>query len=125
MRLHHVQVTLPAGGEDEARRFYAGVLGLPEITKPSELAGRGGIWFRLGEVHLHFGVEASGPTSRRHIALQVDDAAVLREALQASGYPHEEAVPLDGMRRFYCRDPFGNRLEILEKHSPTAEAASE
>jgi len=124
MRLHHVQVTVPAGREDEARRFYSGVLGLPEITKPSELAGRGGVWFRLGEVQLHFGVEATGPLSRRHIAVQVDDTEVLREALQGAGYPHEEAVPLDGMRRFYCRDPFGNRLEILEEYAHTVEAES-
>lgn len=120
MRLHHVQLTLVPGGEAEARRFYAGVLGLPEIPKPPELAGRGGVWFCLGEVQLHFGVEAASSPSRRHIAVQVDDAAVTHAAFHAAGYATEEAVPLDGMRRFYCRDPFGNRTEILELRTRTA-----
>ena len=40
----HVQIPIPAGREDEARRFYAGLLGLREVPKPPELAKRGGLW---------------------------------------------------------------------------------
>ena len=42
MRLHHVQLLTPAGGEDVARGFYAGVLGMTEVEKPPELKKRGG-----------------------------------------------------------------------------------
>ncbi len=115
MRLHHMQLTLPPGREADARRFYAGVLGLAEIPKPPELAQRGGVWFQLGSIQLHFGVEESGISSHRHIALQVDDAEVMLQALQGAGYALEDAIPVDGMRRFYCRDPFDNRTEFIEE----------
>ncbi len=70
MRLHHVQVACPRGGEDDARRFYGEGLGLSEVEKPAELAGRGGAWFRAYDedgavtAELHVGVEepfAPGP----------------------------------------------------------------
>ena len=46
--LDHVQIAIPAGGEDEARQFFGELLGLTEIPKPHEMAGRGGCWFQLG-----------------------------------------------------------------------------
>jgi catechol 2,3-dioxygenase-like lactoylglutathione lyase family enzyme len=46
MRLHHVQVACPPGGEDDARRFWAEGLGLAEVEKPAALRARGGAWFR-------------------------------------------------------------------------------
>jgi catechol 2,3-dioxygenase-like lactoylglutathione lyase family enzyme len=113
MQIHHAQLTLPPGAEGEARRFYTGLLGLPELPKPPELAGRGGVWFSLGEQQLHLGVEEPGPPSRRHIALRTGELAPVRRALEAAGVPVEEAIPLDGMERIYCRDPFGNKLELL------------
>ena len=57
--IHHVQVAIPAGGEDEARRFYAGVLGLREIDKPENLRARGGVWFETRNLQLHLGVDRS------------------------------------------------------------------
>jgi hypothetical protein len=45
--LDHVQIAMPAGGEDAARAFYGALLGLPEIPKPPDLATRGGVWFML------------------------------------------------------------------------------
>ncbi len=122
MRLHHMQLTLPPGREADARRFYAGVLGLTEIPKPPELAQRGGVWFQLGAIQLHFGVEEASASSRRHIAIQVDDVEVMCQALQGAGYALESAIPVDGMRRFYCLDPFGNRTEFLEERPPTGQA---
>ncbi len=117
MRLHNMQLTLPPGREADARWFYAGVLGLTEIPKPPELAQRGGVWFQLGSIQIHFGVEEASVSSRRHIAIQVDDAEVMRQALQGAGFALEDAITVDGVRRFYCRDPFGNRTEILEERS--------
>lgn len=46
--IHHVQLTIPTGAEEEAKAFYCGVLGLDEIEKPESLKGRGGFWLRVG-----------------------------------------------------------------------------
>ena len=113
MKLHHVHLTHPRGEEDAARAFYAGVLGLAELPKPPELEGRGGVWFQLHGAQLHLGVEDPEPPSRRHVALQVVDLDVVRGRLRAADIQPEEAIALEVMDRFYCRDPFGNRLEFL------------
>ncbi len=57
MKMHHVQVSCPVGGEEQARRFYTGVLGIAEVAKPPALAARGGCWFRGDAVEVHVGVE--------------------------------------------------------------------
>ena len=74
-RLHHVQVCCPRGGEADARRFYGEGLGMTEVEKPAELAGRGGAWFRAyddeGRVtaELHVGVEEPfAPARKAHPA---------------------------------------------------------
>jgi hypothetical protein len=56
-RLDHVLLAMPSGRESEARNFYQGILGIPEATKPSDLAGRGGCWFEDGDLKVHLGVE--------------------------------------------------------------------
>ena len=55
--LHHVQIAIPAGGEDRARDFYGRLLGLPEIAKPEHLRARGGVWFQTETLQLHLGVD--------------------------------------------------------------------
>lgn len=113
--LDHVQVSIPPGGEDEARRFYGDLLGLPEIPKPSTLAGRGGVWFACGPQQLHCGVEEAVAPSRRHPALRTDDLDALLARLAAARCPIRTDAELPGYRRFYTEDPFGNRIECLEK----------
>ena len=46
--IDHVQLAMPPGREDEARVFYAQLLGIPEVPKPADLAKRGGAWFEGG-----------------------------------------------------------------------------
>ncbi len=115
--LHHVQLAIPPGAEDEARRFYGELLGMDEITKPPELAGRGGAWFRSGELELHLGVEAGfRPARKAHPAIDVGDGSALdelAERLSAAGAGVRSDGLLPGYRRFYVEDPFGNRLEFL------------
>lgn len=114
-RLHHVQLTLPAGAEDVARAFYAGVLGMQEMEKPAALVARGGCWFRAGLLELHLGVaEPFVPSHKGHPGIQVEGlGAVGRDIIQA-GIPVEWDDTFPGHRRFYVFDPFGNRLEFLE-----------
>jgi catechol 2,3-dioxygenase-like lactoylglutathione lyase family enzyme len=121
--LDHVQVAIPPGGEDAARGFYTGVLGMPEVPKPSTLAGRGGVWFACGEQQLHCGVEEPVAPSRRHPALRTNDLDGLRARLEAAGCPIRTDAELPGYRRFYTEDPFGNRIECIEKIEETPSAA--
>lgn len=116
LRLHHVQLTAPLGSEGVARQFYSGVLGLPELPKPEDLAGRGGAWFQLENVELHVGVEANpdNTSKKRHWAFFVDDVAEIRQRLVAAGYSLEQAPEISGVTRFFTRDPFGNRLEFTD-----------
>ena len=114
--IDHVQLAMPAGGEDAARRFYAGVLGLEEIPKPAALAGRGGAWFRGGGAELHLGVEADfRPARKAHPALRVVGLTALIVRCVEAGHPVERAVPLPGVERVDVADPFGNRIELIER----------
>lgn len=118
--LDHVQVAILPGGEDAARRFYGSLLGMPEIPKPDTLASRGGVWFECGGGHqLHCGIEDSVAPSRRHPGLRTDDLEGLRNRLKAAGFPIVTDDDLPGYRRFYTRDPFGNRIELLQGVSPS------
>jgi catechol 2,3-dioxygenase-like lactoylglutathione lyase family enzyme len=128
MRLHHVQVSCPPGGEEAARRFYGDALGLTEVAKPAALGGRGGCWFRAydaGEVtaEIHVGIEEAFTAARKaHPALVVGDAVELDELaarLRAAGYlvDDRERHSFAGHLRFHTADPHGNRVEVL---CPTA-----
>ena len=114
-RLHHVQIAIPKGGEDTARAFYAGVLGLEPLSKPDELAGRGGCWFRLGSLEIHAGADPDfkSPTPKAHLALVVDDLEAMRRRLAEAGAPLESAIAIPGFDRFYAYDPFGHRIEFM------------
>jgi catechol 2,3-dioxygenase-like lactoylglutathione lyase family enzyme len=113
--IHHVQVAIPAGGEEQARRFYGELLGFEEIEKPPNLRPRGGVWFRTGNLELHLGVDpAFRPATKAHVAFQVTNLARLRERLIAANYTIAIDEPLAGYDRFYVNDPFGNRMELLE-----------
>lgn len=124
MRLHHVQVSMPPGGEDVARAFYQGALGLTEVDKPAALAGRGGCWFRALDgdhvtAEIHLGVDDPFvPARKAHPALLVDGVdglETLGERVAAHGFEvsWQERHTFAGHQRFHCRDGFGNRVEVL------------
>ncbi|WP_435744427.1 VOC family protein [Nocardioides sp. SYSU DS0663] len=119
IRLHHVQLACPAGGEEVARRFWRDGLGMTEVPKPPELAGRGGAWFRSGEAEIHVGVEEPFvPARKAHPALAVDDVATLEtlgERLTAAGFEVDwrERHTFTGHQRFHAYDGHGNRVELV------------
>jgi catechol 2,3-dioxygenase-like lactoylglutathione lyase family enzyme len=113
--IDHVQLAMPAGGEDAARRFYADVLGIPETPKPEHLAQRGGCWFELGTVRIHLGVDADFRAAKKaHPALIVEDLAALKAKLAAAGFPTTPGDYLEGYDRIDVSDPFGNRIELMQ-----------
>jgi catechol 2,3-dioxygenase-like lactoylglutathione lyase family enzyme len=116
--VHHIQITIPPGTENAARSFYCTVLGLPEIEKPAALQGRGGLWVQVGSRQLHIGTEAGvdRTATKTHVAYLVTDLNEWRTRLLAHGIEPIESVPIPGYQRFECRDPFGNRLELIQAH---------
>ena len=115
-RLDHVQVCVPRGAEDAARAFYGGVLGLEEVEKPDALKANGGMWYNVAGVQLHVGVEEVVAPSKRHPAFEVEDAAGVRAYLEAGGVRTKDEPDIPGVaHRFSLFDPFGNRIELLEK----------
>ncbi len=113
--IHHVMVAMPVGGEKQARRFYGVLLGLEEIEKPASLRGRGGVWFMTGNLQLHLGVDPDfRPAEKAHVAFEVAGLAGVRRQLGAVGYDATDDEPLPGFDRCYVKDPFGNRVELLE-----------
>jgi catechol 2,3-dioxygenase-like lactoylglutathione lyase family enzyme len=115
-RLEHVQLAMPAGGEALAREFYDSILEIPEIPKPPNLAARGGCWFERDDLKIHLGVESDfRPARKAHAALLVTDLQVLVSKLKAAGHHVGENEPLAGYHRVYVNDPFGNRIELMER----------
>jgi catechol 2,3-dioxygenase-like lactoylglutathione lyase family enzyme len=113
--LHHVQLAMPAGKEDAARAFYGDVLGLREVEKPSELARRGGAWFRGGDLEVHLGVEEPfAPARKAHPGIRVADLDAVQQRFAAAGIEVRPDGLFPGYRRFYADDCFGNRLEFLQ-----------
>jgi catechol 2,3-dioxygenase-like lactoylglutathione lyase family enzyme len=117
--LHHAQITVPPDAEEDARRFYCGLLELPEIEKPESLAGRGGFWLQVGGHQLHIGTEdgVNRTATKAHLAYEVDDLEGYRQILRSAGTEILEGIPIPGYVRLECRDPFGNRVELIQKVS--------
>ncbi len=116
--IDHVQLAMPPGGEEAARRFYGQLLGIPETPKPPHLATRGGCWFERGGLKVHLGVEADfTPARKAHPALAVSGLRDLVAHLAANGVAIRDDEPLPGFDRVYVDDPFGNRIELLEPDS--------
>ncbi len=122
MRLHHVQVACPPGGEDLARRFYADGLGMTEVDKPADLAARGGVWFRAYDdggavtAELHVGVEDPfAPARKAHPAFVVTDLDEVAARLRDLGFDVDESQrdTFPGHVRLHAFDGHGNRVEVL------------
>jgi catechol 2,3-dioxygenase-like lactoylglutathione lyase family enzyme len=117
LRFDHVQVPRPAGSDDSTRSFYVGALGLTEAERPASLADIDTLWFRSADagVEIHCSVEEPfHPPGRAHPCMQVDDLDALAAAISAAGFGVDYDDRIPGVRRFYSRDPFGNRLEFRQ-----------
>jgi len=114
--IDHVQLAMPAGQEERAREFYVGALSLAEVRKPDHLAARGGAWFESPGVKIHLGVDPDfRPARKAHPGLLVTDLRGLTDALRRAGYEVQEGEPLAGYLHAYVDDPFGNRLELMQR----------
>lgn len=114
--LHHAQITIPKGAEEEGKNFYCHILGLEEIEKPNSLKGRGGFWLKVGDLEVHIGTEDGFDrlTTKAHLAYEVKDISYWRSVLEKNDIQVIDSVPIPGFDRFEFRDPFGNRVEMIQ-----------
>jgi catechol 2,3-dioxygenase-like lactoylglutathione lyase family enzyme len=119
--IDHVQIAVPKAKEAECLTFYREVFAFPEIEKPAELKGRGGAWFQIGPLQMHIGVDPDimadgkpvlGPKSKRHVCFLTSDLAAAKAAVLVHGIAIEEESEAEGLKRFFIRDPAGNRIEV-------------
>jgi catechol 2,3-dioxygenase-like lactoylglutathione lyase family enzyme len=93
------------------------VLGLERIPKSNS---RTGGWFMAGDRQLHVGSEASvtrelNHASKRHVCFRVPDVDAEERRLRDAGVEIvADQDPAPGWKRFYIRDPGGNRVEIAQ-----------
>lgn len=115
--LHHAQITIPKGTEEEGKHFYCNVLGLEEVDKPESLKGRGGFWLKVGDQDVHVGTEAGFDrlTTKAHLAYLVNDISYWKNTLKQKNIQPVEGIPIPGFDRFEFRDPFGNRVEMIQE----------
>lgn len=116
-RLDHIQLCIPVGKENEARKFYTDIIGLVEIPKPKELIKNGGLWDQLADIQLHIGTENEINKSKRHPAFEVNDLKSARMVLEMHDISIKEEIQIPGQNRFSFLDPFENQIEFLEKHN--------
>lgn len=114
-RLDHIQICVPSAKEQVARDFYIEFLGLQEISKPEYLRPNGGFWLEIADIQLHIGVEDIIHPSKRHPAFVVKDLEQIKQYLLDQGIKIKEDKPLPQFNRFSFYDPFGNRIELLER----------
>jgi catechol 2,3-dioxygenase-like lactoylglutathione lyase family enzyme len=114
VELQHVSVPMPPGGQERARAFYGGLLGLEEREVPPKLDPSELVWFRAGgdcELHV-FESDEAAPRSQ-HFCLRLRGGLdELRARLEAAGVDVQDTTEIVGRPRFMCRDPFGNRVEL-------------
>ena len=117
LSIDHVQIAMPSGGEEKARAFYRDLLGFTEIPKPPALAKRGGAWFQSANVQIHLGVEPDfRPARKAHPAFLVNKLEPLLAEIQNAGFEVDTShPPLNGYTRAHVFDPFGNRIELMER----------
>jgi len=122
--LDHVNLLIDAGADalSQARAFYEGLLGLQPLERPANTdSGNPGAWYQCGVQQLHLttekGASVVNKASRRHPAFRVADLEALREKLEAAGIEIIAGNRFPGQERFFVRDPWGNRLEFVERTS--------
>jgi len=115
--IHHVQLSIPVGAEAAAREFYCGFLGLQEIPRASGVTDRAGFWMALGDQQLHVAEEEfpERSRSRQHVAYEVRDLAGWKRGLKERGIEVNDGRLVPGLFRIDFRDPFGNRIEMVER----------
>lgn len=105
-------VAIEVGDIDEAIAFYTDVFGLRKLDE-----GEGDAFFRLGEHQFLAMFERKGMVrdeSNRHFGIMVRDEGQLNEVRDKLVRTYE----IELIRGFRCdfRDPWGNRIQVVDLH---------
>lgn len=118
LRIQHTSVPMPPDGAEQARAFYAGALGMNEISPPTSLSAQRLVWFSAGddghEVHLFADSDAGNSLPAQHLCLQVDDIEEFRTRLADHGVAVQETIQIHNRPRFFIQDPFSNSIELTQ-----------
>ena len=118
-RLDHVSFAVQ--DVDASRRFFGGVLGLPEIDRPA--FDFPGAWFGIGDRSLHL-IEQEGSnrsaaakaTRADHMALEVKDMDAVTQALDSAEIAYQLGTNDQlGFRQIFCADPDGHTIEFISR----------
>jgi catechol 2,3-dioxygenase-like lactoylglutathione lyase family enzyme len=120
--LDHVNLLIDDGPDslERAHTFYGELLGLDPIERPPNTdSGRTGAWYQCGpqQLHLTTAPDASSfnRSSRRHPAFRVTSAEAMRARLEHAGVEIIPGNTFAGQKRFFVLDPWGNRIEFVER----------
>jgi catechol 2,3-dioxygenase-like lactoylglutathione lyase family enzyme len=120
--LDHVNLLIDAADDAmaKARAFYEDLLGLEPLERPTNTdSGSPGAWYQCGPQQLHLTTENDASTvnktSRRHPAFRVANLEAMRSRLESAGVEIIAGNRFPGQERFFVRDPWGNRLEFVER----------
>jgi catechol 2,3-dioxygenase-like lactoylglutathione lyase family enzyme len=116
LEVDHAQITIPKNSEEEARKFYCDFLGLKEIEKPENRKNNGGFWLQVGATQVHVGTEDGfdRTKTKAHVAYRVDNLVSWRERFKERSIEIFESPPFPNAEAFEFRDPFGNRVELIQ-----------
>jgi catechol 2,3-dioxygenase-like lactoylglutathione lyase family enzyme len=116
----HVQVMIPTGELTAALAFYINLLGFTRVPKPDDMR-QSGAWLVCGDVKLHLGedleINANDfvPSPQAHPAMRVDNFDELMDKAKSHGLKVRIDKGPSGFQRGSIWDPFGNRIELMQK----------
>lgn len=102
---------------DASLAFYTDVLGLKEQGTPDNVKAQGVIWLEWPDGTVFHIVRSEGmsPPVLGHLAVSVEDADAWKEYIRSKGVEIESPkVQVYNAKRFFLRDPSGNRFEFVE-----------
>jgi len=105
--IDHVDITAPEDLVDEMTAWYRDRLGLQQLE-----SDRAGGRFLVGDHEIHITPDPHQTSAKAHFCLVVEGFEAIVVALREAGCHIEQARQIPGRRRFYTRDPAGNRIEI-------------
>ncbi|ASY69640.1 glyoxalase superfamily protein [Sinorhizobium fredii] len=114
MAVRRIVPNLQVSDPEDARRFYADLLGLEIVMDHGWIvtfAAKGG----SAMPQVSFATEGGSGTPVPTLSIEVDDADESYRRAKAAGVEIVYDITDEpwGVRRFYLRDPFGNIVNIL------------
>src|SRR4051812_11654659 len=113
MNVKRIVANIATGEVAKAKLFYEEVLGLDRIMDLGWIATYGSE--SKTTVQVSFASQGGSDTPVPDLSIEVDDVDEAHRLMMKAGFPIEYGQTNEpwGVRRFYVRDPFGKRVNIL------------